>query len=89
MGLFRRRPTRGALTGNIRLARISRRRPHACAACAQVRGLYVYADDGRNYCVACARDLWAVNGLQPAGRRSEDVTLEQLIQYEVGGQRAS
>ena len=71
--------------------RLSGRRgqKRGCVACGQVRGIYVYADNGRDYCLACARDLWSVIGLQPAGRRTEDVTLEELIQYEVGGNRAS
>ena len=50
-------------------------------------GLYVYANNGRDYCISCARDLWEVIGLQPAGRRKDDITLEELIQYEVGGER--
>ena len=74
-----------AKLGPVRSIRIP---PHACTACGQVRGLYAYANNDRNYCIACARDVWEVAGLQPAGHRNDDVTLDELIQYEVGGQRA-
>ena len=58
-----------------------------CAACGQERALYVYADDGRDYCVPCARDLWVTQGLRPAGRRRDDLKFEELLQYELGGPR--
>ena len=86
---FGRRVKNDARVGAIRAVWTRRSRPQQCTACGEVRGLYVYANNARNYCIACARDLWEVAGLQPAGRRTEDLTLEELIQYEVGGEHSA
>jgi len=48
---------------------------------------YVYAENTNDYCLSCAADSYAVMGLRPRGRRREDITLEDLIEYETGGPR--
>ena len=60
-----------------------------CFACHRVAPLYVYAENGHDYCLPCAADSYATLGLRPAGRRTEDLTLEDLIQYELGSRKAS
>jgi len=87
MRLFRTRPLDGRLVDPAAL--VVRHAARECSSCGQERALYVYANDGRDYCVPCARDLWVTAGLRPAGRRHEDVKFEELLQYELGGPRKS
>ena len=85
MRLFRSRPSEASVGAPDA---VQVRRPvRECYACGQARALYVFADDGRDYCVPCARDLWVTKGLRPAGRRREDLRFEELLQYELGGPR--
>ena len=85
MRLFRSRPAETSEVGQDAMK--VRRLVRECHACGQARALYVYADNGRDYCVPCARDLWVTMGLRPAGRRRDDLKFEELLQYELGGPR--
>ena len=59
-----------------------------CFACDRVVPLYIYAENGNDYCLSCAADSFGKPGLRPAGRRTGDLTLEDLIQYELRTPRA-
>ncbi len=64
----------------------SRRQPVLhCFRCGQMRSPYVYGEDGHDYCLACARKDWALIGLRPAGRRKDDLTLEDVLEADTGG----
>ena len=57
----------------------SRRRPVAnCSACRRALPPYVYFENGGNYCVTCSLTLWETMRFKPAGRREDDITLEEL-----------
>ena len=55
-----------------------RRSVRACFACHRQRPPYLYAENGHDYCIPCAADSYALFGLRPAGRRPDDVTLDDL-----------
>ena len=44
-----------------------------CAACRIGTGPFVYLENGKHYCRACARRANEVMRLRPAGRRSDDL----------------
>ncbi len=59
---------------------VERRRPATtCANCLEARHDLVYLENGRDYCPACAVRCWEQMRFQPAGRRSGDLTLAQLL----------
>lgn len=87
--LFRRSPvdaTSNAGGSSARDSWTSRRKPvRGCFGCGQARSPYVYGEDGHDYCLVCARKDWALIGLRPAGRRKDDLTLEDILAVEAGG----
>ena len=55
-----------------------------CFACRRARPPYVYLENGHDYCVACASESYALIGLRPAGRRQDDITLDELLRLSRG-----
>lgn len=54
-----------------------------CAHCDRSDAPYVYMNDGQHYCVRCARKMLMVDGLRPAGRRADDLTLDEVLFREL------
>ena len=46
----------------------------ACAGCHRPSAQYVYLENGRTYCVSCARGVLQHLHVRPAGRRRDDIT---------------
>jgi hypothetical protein len=67
---------------------VERQPARHCFSCHRARPVYVYAENGHDYCLACAAENWSALGLRPGGRRKDDISLEELIQFELGGPRA-
>jgi hypothetical protein len=61
------------------VAAMARRQPLACAGCKQVKPPYVYTENDKDYCLDCARTNLGVLRLYPAGRRTDDIKLEDLL----------
>jgi hypothetical protein len=57
-----------------------RKQPIACAGCRRVYPPYVYAENGKDYCVDCAKESFNLMRIRPAGQREGDITLEQLLE---------
>ena len=53
---------------------LARRPPAHCAGCKRASARYVYLQNGKDYCLACARAVGASLGIRPAGRRHDDIT---------------
>jgi recombinational DNA repair protein (RecF pathway) len=51
----------------------------ACARCGETEAPYAYLHDGEHYCVRCARVLLVVEKVRPAGRRADDLTLDDVL----------
>lgn len=50
------------------------RRPVShCAGCKRARARYVYFENGKDYCIPCARAVQRM-GIRIAGRRADDIT---------------
>jgi len=45
----------------------------ACAGCHRPSAQYVYLENGRTYCVPCARGVLQHLHVRPAGRRRDDI----------------
>lgn len=56
-----------------------RKQPLACAGCKQVRPPYVYTENDKEYCIDCAKTNLTVLRLFPAGKRADDIKLEDLL----------
>ncbi len=56
-----------------------RKQPLACAGCKQVKPPYVYTENDKEYCVDCAKTNLTVLRLYPAGKRADDIKLEDLL----------
>ena len=50
-----------------------------CFGCRQVRPPYIYMENGRDYCLPCARASFELMHLRPAGQRGEDLTIDDLL----------
>jgi hypothetical protein len=49
-----------------------------CASCRTGAGPFIYLENGKHYCRACARRAGDVMRLRPAGRRTDDLKAEDL-----------
>jgi hypothetical protein len=54
-----------------------------CFSCHRTARVYVYAENGNDYCLGCAAASYGALGLRPAGRRNDDLTLQELIDFEL------
>ena len=80
--LLRRSTPAGATTeSDTKLA--TRAIVRRCFSCQRSAPVYVYAENGNDYCLRCAAASYGVMGLRPAGRRDDDLTLQDLIQHEL------
>ena len=61
----------------------SRRKIDACAQCGATEAPYAYLQDGRHYCVRCARIKLVRDRIRPAGRRDGDLTLDDVLFREL------
>lgn len=55
----------------------------ACALCAQSDAPYAFLEDQRHYCIRCARRKLVTEKVQPAGRRTNDLTLDDVLWHEL------
>jgi hypothetical protein len=44
-----------------------------CSRCRAAAPQFAYMQDGRHYCVACARRIRGIIGMRPVGRREGDL----------------
>ena len=51
----------------------------ACAHCGQSDAPYAYLQDGQHYCIRCARKMLITAKLRPAGRRTDDLTVDDVL----------
>jgi hypothetical protein len=49
-----------------------------CFGCKRSASRYVYMENGHDYCLDCARRLYLDYGIRPAGKREDDITLEEF-----------
>lgn len=56
-----------------------RRQPLGCAGCKRINPPYVYAENQKDYCLDCAKLNLEVLRLYPAGKRTDDITLQDLL----------
>lgn len=76
MGLFSRKPPEApAPTPTLK----ARRPVVHCFGCNRRAEIYVYMENGHDYCVPCARNSYGMMGLRPVGRRPDDITLADLL----------
>ena len=54
-----------------------------CARCGESEAPYAYLADAQHYCVRCARVLLVVDRVQPAGRRTDDLSYEDVLFMEL------
>ena len=60
------------------------RRPvEACADCSAPDAPYAYLQDGRHYCIRCARVKLVRDKLRPAGKRDDDLSLDDVLFTEL------
>ena len=67
-----------------------RNNPRYCAGCKRSFSRYVFLENGKEYCVPCARELTWLLGIKPSGQRKDDITLADLdrnLEEEPVGQR--
>jgi hypothetical protein len=57
-----------------------RREPMKCAGCQRANPPYVYAENGKDYCVDCAKKNFDLLRLKPAGKRDGDLTLTDVLE---------
>jgi len=55
----------------------------ACADCGAANAPYAYLQDGRHYCIRCARVKLVRDKIRPAGKRSDDLTLDDVLFTEL------
>ena len=67
------------LTDTLAALRERRAPIPGCHACSAARSPYAYLDDGNHYCVPCAQRLVLTMRMLPAGKRADDVTLEDVL----------
>jgi recombinational DNA repair protein (RecF pathway) len=60
-----------------------RRAVEACADCGAPDAPYAYLQDGRHYCVRCARVKLVRDKIRPAGKREGDLTLDDVLFLEL------
>lgn len=61
----------------------------ACALCGQGDAPYVYLQDQQHYCIRCARRMLVTEQMRPAGRRADDLTVEDVLFRELPDPRIS
>lgn len=60
------------------------RRPiDQCTDCGAPEAPYAYLQDGRHYCVRCARVKLVRDKIRPAGKREDDLTLDDVLFLEL------
>ena len=55
----------------------------ACARCEQAESPYAYLHNGHHYCIRCARLMLVRDKIRPAGRRTDDLTVEDVLFLEL------
>lgn len=55
----------------------------ACADCGAPEAPYAYLQDGRHYCIRCARVKLIRDKIRPAGKREGDLTLDDVLFREL------
>jgi hypothetical protein len=57
-----------------------RRRPvEMCFSCGRHVPPFVFFDNGHDYCLRCARDVFSHLGIRPAGQREGDISRADLV----------
>lgn len=54
-----------------------------CAQCRRPSAPYAYLQDGRHYCAPCARTAATRGRLRVIGRRSDDLSYDDLVDYQL------
>jgi recombinational DNA repair protein (RecF pathway) len=60
----------------------------ACADCGAPEAPYAYLQDGRHYCIRCARVKLVRDQIRPAGKRDDDLSLDDVLFTELPDSRA-
>ena len=63
--------------------RFERQPVESCADCGAPEAPYAYLQDGRHYCIRCARVKLIRDQIRPAGQRHDDLTLDDVLFREL------